>query len=152
MNLLRKLRGFLGVGITWGAAWGAIGGLIGLGIMLVNPAGSVFVNPVLGWALGIGAYGVISGFGFAALLSINDGEKLLGQLSLKRVAVWGVLGAAAVPLAFGAAGSFTAGTTLIDVLGAIGVTGLLGGLSAPASVGIARRAELAEPDPVSLIG
>ena len=43
---------------------------------------------------------------------------------------------------FGLLGTLPASTTLFDMLGAIGVTSLLGGTFAPASVAIAKRAEI----------
>jgi len=151
MKLLRRLRGLLGVGLTWGALWGGIGAAIGFVIGLVRPDVWAITNPVIEWALGMGAYGIVSGIGFGGLLSLREGSKRLRELSLKRVALWGVLGSAAVPLLFGAAGFFEAGTTLWDVLGAVGVTAMLGGTFAPGAVAIARRAELAEPDEVKLL-
>ena len=42
----------------------------------------------------------------------------------------------------GRLGTFEVGTTTAEVLGAILVTGVLGGTFAPAAIGIARRAEL----------
>jgi hypothetical protein len=146
MNLLRKLRGLFGVGVTWGVLWGGIGAVIGFALGAVNPGAWIGANPIIEWALGMGAYGLISGIGFGGLLALGEGSRTLRDLSLKRVALWGILGSAAVPLFFGALGFFDAGTTLLDVLGAIAVTGSLGGTFAPGSVAIARRAELAEPD------
>jgi len=140
----------LGVGAMWGALWGVIGAAIGLVVGVVNPSAWVY-NPVAVWAMGIGAYGAISGLGFAALLSLGEGSKLLRELSLRRVAFWGVLGSAAVPLLFGALGFFDAGIGLWDILGAVGLTGTLGGTFASGSVAIARRAELAQPDDLSLL-
>jgi hypothetical protein len=90
------------------------------------------------------AYGFVSGLGFGTLLSLIEGRKVLRDLSLKRVALLGLLGSAAVPLLF--MGFFEAGTTLADVVGAMGVTAMLGGTFAPGAVAIARRAELAAPD------
>ena len=80
--------------------------------------------------------------GSRRLLTAGEGRKTLLDLSLKRVAIWGVLGGAVVPMLFGAAGMFEAGTTAVDILEAILVTGFLGGTFAPGSVAIARRAEL----------
>lgn len=142
MSVLRKLRGALGVGVTWGAAWGVVGGAIGGVIQLLTPGASLFVTPMLGWALGMGAYGLISGFGFSALLALGDGSRRLNELKLSRVAAWGILGSAFVPLAFGFLGFFPPSTTLMDVLGAIALTGSLGGGFAAGSVAAARRAEL----------
>jgi hypothetical protein len=58
------------------------------------------------------------------------------------MAVWGVLGSALVPLGFGAIGAFVASTTWVDILQAMVVTGALGGIFAPGTVALAKRAEL----------
>ena len=152
MNLLRKLRGLVGVGVMWGTLWGTIGAGIGAIIGIVTPDVWLYANPVFDWALGMGLYGLVSGVGFGGLLSLREGRKRLGDLSLKRVAVWGVLGAAAVPPIFGLLGTFPAGTTLLDILGAIGVTAFLGGTFASTSVAIARRAELQAGEDLHLLG
>lgn len=151
MEVLRRIRGLLGVGLTWGALWGVIGGVIGAIIGIVAPEAAIFGDPIIEWALGMGAYGVISGVGFGALLSLGEASRTLREISLKRVAMWGVLGSAAVPLIFGAAGFFEVGTTLADVLGAMLVTAGLGGVSAPTAVAIARKAELEAGDEYHLL-
>jgi len=151
MGLLRKLRGLLSFGAMWGFTWGVIGAGIGAIIGVVNP-GLGLSTPVVEWAIGMGLYGLVSGVGFAGLLSLREGRKRLRELSLWRVAIWGVLGAAAVPPIFGLLGTFPAGTTLIDVLGAIGVTAALGGTFATTSVAMARRAEIAAGDDPALLG
>lgn len=144
-SVLRRIRGLLGVGMTWGVLWGTIGALIGLVIGVV--AGDVALSmPIVEWALGMGAYGVVSGIGFGSLLSLAEGSRTLRDLSLKRVAFWGVIGSALVPLGFGALGLFEAGTTIVDVLGAMAVTATLGGTFASGSVAMARRAELESPE------
>lgn len=148
-KLLRKLRGLLGVGLTWGTLWAGIGAAIGLVIRLVAPP--VWGNPIGEWALGIGLYGVVSGFAFATLLSLREGRKTLLELSLKRVALWGVLGAAAVPLVFAALGTLGGTTTAVDILESMLVTASLGGAFAAGSVAIARRAELSSPDRRALL-
>ena len=145
-KLLQKLRGLLGVGLTWGALWAGIGAVIGLVVGMVSPELWRYANPILEWAVGMGAYGFVSGVGFGSLLSLGEGRKTLRDLSLPRVAIWGILGSAVVPILFGLAGAFPAGTTVVDILEAIAVTGVLGGTFAPGSVAIARRAALQEPE------
>jgi hypothetical protein len=130
------------VGVTWGGLWAGIGAGIGAVIGVVNPEVWQWTNPIFEWALGMGFYGLVSGVGFGTLLTLREGRKTLFDLSLPRTAMWGLLGAAVVPPMCGAVGLFEAGTTVADVIGAIAVTGLLGGTFAPASVVIARRAEL----------
>lgn len=146
MNFLRTIRGLLGVGVTWGALWGAIGAGIGFVLGVVDPNAWFLANPIAEWALGMGLYGFVSGVGFGSLLSLSEGAKRIQELSLRRVALWGILGSAAVPLLFGALGTFQAGTSVMQVVGAIFVTGFLGGTFATGAIAIARRAELAEPD------
>ena len=128
----------LGVSLTWGALWSAIGAGIGLVTGVVS--GGAWANPISVWAVGMGLYGLVSGAGFATLLSLREGRKTIQDLSLRRAAVWGVLGAAAVPLLF--LGAFEAGTTVAEIVGAMIVTGVLGGTFAPASIAVAKRAEL----------
>ncbi len=151
MKWLRRIRGLLGVGVTWGALWGGIGAAIGFVVGLVNPAMWNYMNPVEFWGLGLAAYGFLSGVGFGGLLSLREGRRTLGDLSLKRVALWGVLGSAAVPLVFGALGFFEAGTTVRDIVTAMMLTAGLGGTFAPGSIAIARRAELAAGDDMKLL-
>lgn len=141
-QLVRRLRGLLGVGVTWGALWSAIGAGIGFLIGVVSPEMWVWGNPIVEWTVGMGLYGFASGIGFGGLLSISEGRRTILEIPLGRAAAWGVLGAAAVPLLFGALGTFEVGTTIAEVLGAILVTGVLGGAFAPAAIAIARTAEL----------
>jgi hypothetical protein len=144
-KLLRKLRGLLGVGITWGTLWAGIGAGIGFVLGVISPEIWGWSNPILEWAVGMGAYGLVSGMGFGALLSLGEGRRTILDLSLPRVAFWGVLGSAVVPVLFGWAGAFEASVTVVDILEAVAVTGFLGGTFAPGSVAIARRAALRDP-------
>ena len=151
-DVLRRLRGLLGVGVTWGSLWALIGAGVGAVVGVFSPELWAVGNPVLDWAVGMGLYGLVSGVGFGAVLSLTEGRKTLGDLSLKRVAAWGVLGSAAVPLLFGALGTFPASTTAIDVLQAMLVTSVLGGTFAPGAVAVARRAALAAGDEPDRLG
>ena len=146
-RLARKLRGLLGVGVTWGTLWSVIGAGIGLVIGVISPEVWESTNPIIEWAIGMGLYGLVSGIGFGSFLSLREGRKTILDISLRRAAIWGVAGAVAVPLLFGALGTFEAGTTAVEVLGAIIVTGVLGGTFAPASIAVARRAELQAAEP-----
>lgn len=151
-NFFRKLRGLMGVGITWGTLWAGIGAGIGTVVGIFWPELWAFGNPILDWTVGMGLYGVVSGVGFGGLLSLGEGRKTLRELSLGRVAVWGVLGSALVPLGFGAIGAFVASVTWVDILQAMAVTGFLGGVFAPGTVSLARRAELEAGGGMDLLG
>lgn len=151
-RLLRRLRGLLGVGLTWGALWGVIGALVGLLLGLVAPDVWGWTHRLFEWTIGMGLYGLLSGVGFGSLLALRERRNTIFDVSLGRAAIWGVVGAAAVPLLFGALGTFEVGTTTVEVLGAILVTGVLGGTFAPAAIAIARRAELRAREENRLLG
>ncbi len=151
-KLLRRLRGLAGVGITWGAMWAGIGAGVGLVIGIVNPEVWRWTNPIIEWAYGMGLYGFVSGVGFGTLLSLKEGRKRLFDLSLGRVALWGLLGSAAVPVIFSILGVFgVAGASVVDIIEAMVVTGFLGGMFAPGSVAIARSAQLKPGEEMGLL-
>ena len=74
--------------------------------------------------------GFVSGVGFGIILSFAERRKTILELSLSRVAMWGILGSAALPLLTGME------NTLIFVVCP------LGAVFASVSVAIARKAEL----------
>lgn len=140
MNTLRrKLRGVMGIGLTWGLVWAAIGALTGLVMRLTIP-GSVDPgeNELVAGAI-FGAVGFLSGAGFGILLSFAESRRTILDLSLPRVAMWGVLGSAALPLL----------TTMQDGLALIFCP--LGAACASATVAIARRAALRDAAPPTLL-
>jgi hypothetical protein len=153
-EMLRKLRGLLGVGLGWGAAWAVIGAGIGVVLGLLSP--DVWQSgPILEWALGMGLYGLVSGAAFGKLIAFYEGRRTLDDLTLGRMAAWGVAGSAAVPLVFWALGMFEPGTTGRDIVEAMLLTSFLGGTFAAGSLALARRAaddELAEPPSPALPG
>ena len=129
-NRLRPLRGAAGIAVTWGSLWAAIGVVLALAIGFLRPEeidpgeGPVNVAPILGLV------GFLSGLGFSALLYMGEKRRTIRELSLGRVALWGALGAAAIPALMGAP------------IGEGWWTGTLGGLFAAGSVALARRAPL----------
>ena len=131
---LRWCRGVLGISVLWSAAWATIFAAIVIVVGVVDPdsidagEGPLNVAP-------IGAiFGLVSGAVFAAVLSLADRRRTLGNLSLARVALWGFLGTSAFPLLTPLPNS------LALVFGPVGAT-LAAGL-----VAIARRGELRAPD------
>ena len=126
-KILRSLRGLLGIGLTWGIVWAAVMIAVGMIIEVVDPDS---IDPgeepiVLGAVVGL--VGFISGLVFGGLLSIAERQKTISDLSLSRVAMWGILVSAAFPL--------LAGKDIRMML----FLGPLGAVSALASVALARR-------------
>lgn len=127
---LRRCRGALGVGVTWGAVWAAIFAALALVIGFVDPdqidAGE---GPIA--VAGVGAvFGFVSGAAFAVLLSLAEGRKTIRDLSLGRAALWGALGTAAFPLLT------PVGNEVLFIVCPVGAA------LAAASVAVAKRAQL----------
>src|SRR5688500_15985383 len=101
-RLVRWLRGALSIGVTWAVLWMVFGTLLFIVFELVQPEdidaaeGLVAVLPLFG------LIGFLSGLGFAALLSLAERRHQVSALSLGRVALWGALGSASIPLMLGA--------------------------------------------------
>jgi hypothetical protein len=132
--LLRKLRGLMGVGLTWGILWAMVMAAIGVIFWVVDPDSiDPGEGPLIASAI-VGFQGFVAGVGFGLLLSFAETRKRMLDLSLIRVAIWGMLASAALPFLTGMP------------IGMLWFVCLLGAASASASVAIARRAELREPE------
>ena len=132
-TLFPKLRGAVGIGLTWGILWAAIGYTVSLVIGFFDPdsidpgESPIFLGAILG------VVGFVSGVGFGAVLSFIERKKTILDLSLIRVAIWGIIGSAALPLL----------TSMQNSL--ILFACPLGAVFAAASVAVARKGELYTP-------
>jgi hypothetical protein len=127
-RLLGKLRGILGMGLTWGVAWAAIFGALGLIVSVVDP-GSIDPGerPLQIAAFG-GVFGFISGAAFGLLYSFAEARKKILELSPARAAIWGAIGSISLPL-------LSSNTSQVILFAPIGAA------LAEGAVAIARRAE-----------
>ena len=123
MRWLRRIRGAVGVGITWAIGWAGVGFLIEL---FVDPHGRIADI----WPMVLGIPGFFGGAIFAVVLGMAEGRRRFDELSLARFGAWGALTGA-----------------LLGVIGAvwIGLSGmliipltLLGAASATGSLALAR--------------
>ena len=132
-ELLRKLRGIIGAGVTWAVGWALVMMLIGIGISIVDPD-SIDQGEEIWRVLGIvGTVGFFSGTIFGGLMALAEGRRTsLMELSPLRAALLGALAGAALPLLTGINDSVLSNTVP------------LGALFASATVALARRAERAE--------
>jgi len=133
------LRGVLGTGLTWAAIWAAFGAAAWGIVRVVNPGSIDAGEGLLVAATTLAVAGFISGTGFAVALSLAERRHSLKDLSLPRVALWGALGSAIIPL-----------LTQVDNSMII-ITCPLGAAIAAATVAIARRDELASPSGPELL-
>ena len=135
--LLRRLRGMLGTGLTWGTMWAALGAVLGIVVGVLAPQNIDPGEGPLNIAWILGTAGFISGVTFALVLSRLERGRSLRSVSLPRVALWGAAGAAVIPLL----------TPVADAM--LIFTCPLGALLAAGSVAVARR-ELRSTEPVLL--
>ena len=132
-SFLRRVRGALGIGLTWGVAWGAIFATIGLIAWLIDPD---IIGPGegAGVIIGTGAVlGLVSGAVFSGLLVFAERGRELRELSMGRVALWGAIATAVFPLLT------SADNSMLFFLCPIGA-GLAAG-----SVSVAKRALIRDP-------
>lgn len=138
-SLVRKLRGALGLALTWSLAWTIVGSVLTGGIYLFFP-GDFDPGETVPVIIGLFALlGFLAGLGFATVLSIAERRNQLRQLTVGRGALWGAVGAVGSQLILGGA------VSMILILAPLGAA--LGA----ASFAIARRA-LPHPSDDSLLG
>jgi hypothetical protein len=124
---LRRIRGAIGMGLTWGAAWAAAGTV--LTVVTGFKADAPF-------ALVFGVLGFIAGVVFSAFLALTEGRRRFDQMSLTRFAAWGGAGGLLLSAVFAKAASLGRG----DVLAIAPTFALACAVCASGSLAVARRA------------
>jgi hypothetical protein len=124
---LRRIRGAIGMGLTWGAAWFAAGSV---------PRWVFGVNTDAPLPLVFGLFGLIAGVIFSAVLALTEGRRSFDQMSLPRFAVWGAMGGLLLSALVAKAGSLGWG----DVLALAPTLAVASAVSASGSLAMARRA------------
>ena len=140
-RLLRRIRGALGMGITWAVVWGVVGG--GIMEVIVDPHGKILDM----WPQTLAIPGFLSGVIFSVVLFIAAGRRSFDELSLPRFTGLGAVGGlllGSILVAAGLGGTAVPGL-LSRVLLFILPPTVLGGLSAFLTLAIARKAARALP-------
>ena len=131
---LRRIRGAVGMGLTWAVAWALAGVLIGLSWSLGLPMEwfvEVFDAPLLALAIP----GFFGGAVFSTVLGIAGRRRRFDELSLPRFGAWGAVGGLLLGLPLLVALSPEAGAAIIGTLT------LLSAVSASGLLALARMAE-----------
>lgn len=145
---LRRIRGAVGMGLTWAVGWAFAGLLVGVTSKLLPwvPLDwffEVFDAPLPAFAIP----GFVAGVFFSAVLGIAGRSRRFRELSLPRFAAWGVAGGVLLtlfPFALVAVGlaSLNPGAASWPVIAAVGGTFVvLSTVSASATLMVARKAE-----------
>jgi len=135
---LRRIRGAVGMGLTWAVGWALVGVLIGVSIEFLGlPLGwfiEVFDAPLPALAVP----GFFAGAAFSTVLGIAGRRRRFDELSLPRFAAWGAAGGlllSAIPVAVlsmeaqSAAAAVIAGTLTLLSAGSAAGTLLLARMS-----------------------
>ena len=134
---LKRIRGAVGLGLTWAVAWFPVGAIIGLVAGLTDTPVDSLVSLVFGLAGIFAAIGFVGGAIFSTILGLAEGRRRCDQMSLLRFGAWGAAGAflvsAFVQLTIGGSSSLS--------ITATSVMTLLGAGSAAGSLALARRAD-----------
>lgn len=130
---LRRIRGALGMGLTWAVAWAIVGGGVMEGI--VDPDGKILDM----WPQTLAIPGFVGGVVFSMLLWMAEGRRRFDELSLPRFGALGaasgvLLGALAV-----AAGAAPGAPLWLRAAVIIGPVTLLNAASAAGTLALARR-------------
>ena len=146
---LRRVRGAIGMGLTWAVGWAVGGVMIGVSSLLLpglpwDSFFEVFDAPLPALAMP----GFVAGALFSIVLGIAGRRRRFDELSLPRFAAWGALGGlllSLVPAAMVGVGLLTGdgegGVRLLQITAVIsGPFVLLSAVSASVSLLLARRA------------
>lgn len=141
MAILRKLRGIAGMALVWSAGFVAFWLVLGTIIRIVDPPSIDAGEGPFAMAPLFALLGAIAGTVFGLTVAFGERRRTLADLKLSRMAIWGAMGGAAMPLLLG------------KPLGNLAVFAPLGALLATGSLALARRAARAElpvnePDPL----
>ncbi len=139
---LRRIRGALGMGLTWAIGWIPAGVVISL--IMEARAGLPLGSLIDLWLLGLVPLGFLGGVIFSTALRALEGNRRFDELSLTRFGAWGALGGlllGTVAVSIGLVGaSFGAGFGLREAV-ILGTSTLLSAISATGSLALARAAD-----------
>lgn len=125
-KLLQRIRGAIGMGVTWGVAWSAAG---------LVPRWILGFNPDAPFPIIFGVLGFLAGITFSALLLLTERRRRFDQMSLPRFAGWGAVGGLLLSALFARAASLGWG----DVLAVAPTFALASAVCASGSLVLARR-------------
>src|SRR3954462_15004314 len=103
-NWLRRIRGALGIGLTWAVAWGAVGGVPRWVFGFNTDAPLPLIFAVLGF---------VGGLTFSALLVLSQRRRTFDQMSVARFAGWGAVGGVVLSAIFTRLASLGAADVLL---------------------------------------
>lgn len=134
---LKRIRGAIGMGLTWAVAWFGVGMTVVLGLLLTTGA-----RPDVPIPLVFGVLGFVGGVTFSGVLSLLAGRRRFAQMSLPRFAAWGAAAGFLLSAAFVLAVAVPEDPAFFWNLVGLGpLFAAAGAGSAAGSLALARRAD-----------
>ena len=125
-NWMRRVRGAIGIGLTWGAAWSVVG---------MIPRWVLGINADAPFPIIFGVLGFFAGVLFSAVLALTERSRRLEEMSVPRFAALGATGGLLLSAFFAKAASLDLG----DVLLVAPVFALASAACAAGSIALAKR-------------
>ena len=131
---LRRVRGAIGMGLTWAVAW-SVAGLV--------PRWLFGFNTDAPFPLIFGVLGFVAGVIFSLLLMLTEGRRAFDEMRISRFAAWGAVGGFLLSAIFTRAASLG----WADAMAIAPTFAVASAFCAAGSLALARRAEMRElPD------
>ena len=131
---LKRIRGAVGMGLTWAVAWSPVG------LIFAAVLGSLEVLAYVVFGGMFAVAGLIGGGAFSVVLGIAERRRTFDQMSLPRFAGWGALGGLLLSVLLLNSGGGAGGSALVGVV-MVSLFTLMGAGSAAGSLALARRAD-----------
>jgi len=128
---MRRIRGAIGIGVTWAAAWALVGSV---------PRWLFGFNTDAPFPIIFGVLGFIAGVIFSGLLMLTEGRRGFDQMTLPRFAAWGAVGGFLLSAIFTRAASLG----WADALAIAPTFAVASAICASGSLALARRAGMRE--------
>lgn len=139
-NWWRRVRGALGMGLTWAVGWAPVGAVLGSVLWAVHGPPLTLMQVMTLNATTLGVLGFVGGTIFSILLRLGVKGSSFDKLTLPRFAAWGGAGGLLLGTLAVAAGLWGASSVPLIGVTVAGAATLLGAGSAGASLAIARQA------------
>jgi hypothetical protein len=141
-GFLRKLRGALGMAVSWAVGWGVLGfGVISVSVVLLGDPNQFWetVGPLTALT---GLSGFVGGAVFSLVLGAGYRRRRLGELKPGRMALWGAGAALFIPAALLGVGLIVHVPVEAGLVAGVGAAlGALGAGTAGGMVWLAQKAD-----------
>jgi hypothetical protein len=136
--MFRRLRSALTIGLLWGIVWAVLGVIVAVTMGWIQfPLRPMDVGALAGWT----GMGIVSGTVFAGMLARLERNRTLETLAPGRLALWGILAGAGIPILFSAIVLALLPHSSLDpsAYGVFALLGVTGAATAMGTIALARR-------------